>query len=338
MNVAGRCAHSEKQTRSYKARIAKMKFSHIFDVFSKRNKVVEPFIYGVPTTLRNKVLLFCRDVFTNNRSYGSGRNCTKEFWDEVHQALLYRHGRLQLTDRYYPQSSADDVVNFLLACRDEEFLDFVEYIFRVRCLPLLTLDENSLVEELNELFASEGVGYELTEMIKERVVEPVNGSPFFGQEREVIRTISYPVVVKKDNQVTHITAIKPALQLLADQKFTSANLEFLEALEDYRKGDFGDCLTKCCSAFESVMKVICHHKGWQYQQTDTASALLSAIIKHTDLDPFFEHPLIIIATLRNRLSKSHGAGVEHKSVSQNKARFALNSTASAIILLINETK
>src|SRR4029450_5031974 len=30
---------------------------------------------------------------------------------------------------------------------------------------------------------------------------------------------------------------------------------FLNALEDYRKGDYGDCLTKCTSAFESALKI-----------------------------------------------------------------------------------
>ena len=114
--------------------------------------------------------------------------------------------------------------------------------------------------------------------------------------------------------------------------------EYLEALEDYRKGDYGDCLTKCGSAFESIMKIICDSKKWQYKQTDTASALLSTIINKSGLESYLEQPLIIIATLRNRLSKSHGAGVAPKEVTQNYAKYALNSTAAAIVFLVNETK
>jgi hypothetical protein len=298
---------------------------------------MEPFVSKAPITLRNKILLFCRDVFSNSRgNWGSG-DYTSEFWSEIHQTLLYRHGRLQLTNGY-PQSPAQDAISFLLACGDEEFLDFVEYIFMVHCLFHVSTDENVLVAELNELFASENIGYELTEMIKEEVVEPVNEYPFFGREQKVIRVVSYPRVIRKDDQVVHTTTIMPTLHLLSEPKYKAANKEYLEALEDYRKGDYGDCLTKCGSAFESVMKIICASKKWPYKQTDTAATLINTTISKSGLDSFFEQPLIVIATLRNRLSKSHGAGTSPKTVSQNLARYALNSTAAAILLLVNETK
>ena len=314
-----------------------MKFSHIFDVFSKRNKEVKPFVPNAPLTLRNKIILYCRDVFSNSRSnWGSG-DYTGEFWSEIHQMLLYRHGKFQLSNGY-PQSQAEDAINFLLNCGNEEFFDFVEYIFRVKCLFHVAIEENVLVSEINELFASENVGYELTEMVKEEVIEPVNEYPFFGREQKVIKTVAYPQVIRKEDQVIHTTNIMPALTLLSDPKFKTADQEYLEALEDYRKGDYGDCLTKCGSAFESVMKIICDSKKWKYKQTDTASALLTTIISKSGIESYFDQPLSIIATLRNRLSKSHGAGVAPKEVTQNYARYALNSTAAAIVFLVNETK
>lgn len=261
-----------------------MKFGSVFDVFSRRNKQVEPFVYKAPTTLRNKVLLFCRDVFSNSRTDWGGQDYTREFWDEIHQTLLYRHGSFQLVENVNPRSRVEDTANFLLTCKDEEFLDFVEYIFKVRCLFHISTDENTLVAELNELFVSENIGYELTEMVKETVIEPVNAYPFFGREHAVTKTVSYPQVIRKDSQVVHTMAIKPALQLLSEPKYKAANEEFLEALDDYKRGDYGDCLTKCCSAFESVMKIICDNKGWSYKQTDTASTLISIIIKNSGLD------------------------------------------------------
>ena len=312
-----------------------MKYSHIFDVFSRRNKEVEPFIRNAPITLRNKILLYCRDIFSNS-NWGH-RDYTGEFWDEVHQMLLYRHGKLQLSDGY-PQSRADDAIIFLKACKDDEFFDFIEYIFKVRCLFHVSPGENKIVAEINELFASENIGFELTEIVKEEVIEPANEYPFFGKEQKVIKIIAYPQVIRKDDQVIHTTTIMPALNLLTEPKYRMANQEYLEALEDYRKGDYGDCLTKCGSAFESVMKIICDSKKWQYKQTDTASVLLTTIINKSGLESFFEQPLIIIATLRNRLSKSHGAGVAPKEVTQNYARYALNATAAAIVFLVNETK
>lgn len=314
-----------------------MKFSQIFDVFSRRNKEVEPFVRNAPTTLRNKILLYCRDVFSNSRNNWSGGDYTGEFWNEIHQMLLYRHGKFQLSNAHL-QSRTEDSINFLLTCKDDDFFDFIEYIFRVNCLFHVSTKENVLVAEINELFASENVGYELTEIVKEEIIEPVNEYPFFGTEHKVIKTIAYPKVIRKDDQVIHSTTIMPALSLLSEPKYKAANQEYLEAIEDYRKGDYGDCLTKCGSAFESVMKIICNNKKWSYKQTDTASTLISTIINKGGIESYFEQPFIIIATLRNRLSKSHGAGVTPKQVNQNYARYALNATAASIVFLVNETK
>ncbi|MFC1905040.1 abortive infection family protein [Chloroflexota bacterium] len=47
---------------------------------------------------------------------------------------------------------------------------------------------------------------------------------------------------------------------------------------------------------------------------------------------------MIVATLRNRLSSSHGAGTKPKAVTENFARYSLNVTASAIIFLVNEAR
>lgn len=314
-----------------------MNFNQIFDVFSRRNKKVEPFIQNVPPTLRNKILLYCNDLFSNNRDNLGTGNYINSFWNEVHQMLLYRHGRFVLSEGS-PQSRSEDAINFLINCKDEEFFDFVEYIFRVKCLFHIPIEENLIVAEINELFVADNIGYELTEIIKEEVMEPSNGYPFLGREQRIIKTIAYPKVIKKDDQVIHATAVVPVLNLLSDTKYKTANQEYLEALEDYRNGDYGDCLTKCGSAFESVMKIICDNKKWKYNQTDTASVLLPIIINNSGLESFFEQPLLIIATLRNRLSKSHGAGVAPKMVSQNYARYALNSTAVAIVFLVNESK
>ena len=314
-----------------------MKLNQIFDVFSRHDKEVEPFVRNAPETLRNKILLFCRDVFSNSRNNSDGVDYIGEFWGEIHRALLYRHGRLQLTNGHI-EAPANDVIGFLLACGDDEFFDFVEYIFKANCLFHVCSDENVLVAQINELFKSENLGFELTEIVKEEVVEPVNEYPFFGRDQKVIKIVSYPKIIRKDDQVVHTMIIMPALQLLNDPTYKAANQEYLEALEDYRRGDYGDCLTKCGSAFESVMKVICDIKKWQYKQTDTAAPLLATIISKSKLDSFFLQPLLIIATLRNRLSKAHGAGTNLKIVSPNLARYAINSTAAAILLLVGETE
>ena len=51
--------------------------------------------------------------------------------------------------------------------------------------------------------------------------------------------------------------------------------EFRKALDDYRKGDTEDCVAKCGSAFESVLKVLCQKNGIPFDANkDTAGPLL----------------------------------------------------------------
>ena len=118
--------------------------------------------------------------------------------------------------------------------------------------------------------------------------------------------------------------------------FEAANAEFRDALDEYRKGCYGDWLTKCNSAFESVMKVLCKRNQWPFNEKDTARPLLKVIIDKSSLDPFFEQPLMLIATMRNRLSSSHGAGSDPRSVERHIGQSAISSTAAAIVLLVRE--
>lgn len=186
--------------------------------------------------------------------------------------------------------------------------------------------------EINRFFEIDDLPYYLTDYVRESVK-----TYLYGQERVGSRVASYPQVICREDQLLHNTAIEPALTLLAQEEFKSANTEFLGALEDYRMRDYADCLSKCGSAFESVMKLICDRKGWPYQQSDVASVLLKTVLDRSKLPTFLEQPLLIVATLRNRLSSSHGAGTQVRSISQGMAKFAINSTASGILLLVEET-
>lgn len=303
----------------------------LFDVFSRRKRRAEIPLKPLTVQFRNRVLMLCRDRFSSSGSnFGSGDN-RQELWIEMHRRLAYLIGRPRLSNNPQVQDEIQDVLQFLSNCGDEHFLDFVEYIFRLECYWRACTDENTMVEEINHLFLLEDLPYALTPFVREARTED-----FLGGPREVQALVSYPKVVLRDHQIPYSEAISPAIQLLADQGFSSANLEFLGALEDYRKGRYGDCLTKCGSAFESTMKHICTKRSWPYQQSDGAAQLLRVILPNSRLENYFEQPLLTIATLRNRLSTSHGAGTQQRAVSPHKARYAINATAAAILLLVEE--
>jgi hypothetical protein len=314
-----------------------MELKNVFDVFSRKPGAAVKNREDIPATTRNRVFMWCTDIFSNTRSPVTGGDYTHQFWEEIHHTLRMRHGRLQLSDtRRELSSRADDALTFLSSCSGTEFLDFLEYIFRVECYFHVGIPSARVVAELNELLRQDSLPYHLTEFIREEAREASDGPPFFGREQTVIRTVAFPMVIARDNEVVHSHIVEPVLKLLQRPAFKSANAEYLEALEDFRKGDLGDSLTKCGSALESVMKIICDHKKWPYQQKDTASALIKTIIERSNLETYIEPGLILVATLRNKLSKAHGAGVQTKAVPRHLAAYALNSTAVAILLLVAE--
>ncbi len=308
-----------------------MNIKQLFDVFSRRKPQAEKPLKPLTAEFRNRVMMLCRDRFASPGSVIGGEDYRRELWTEMHRRFTYLTGRHRLSTNPDVPDEIQDVLQFLLKCDNDHFLDFVEYIFRVECYWRACTDENNMVEEINHFFLLEDLPYALTPFIRETRIEN-----FLGGPREAQVLVSHPKVVLRDRQVPYTEAISPAIQLLADRGFASANLEFLGALEDYRKGHYGDCLTKCGSAFESTMKLICDKRRWPYIETDTAAPLLKVILAHSTLDAYFEQPLLNIATLRNRLSSSHGGGTKPRSAPPQRARYAINATAAAILLLVEE--
>jgi len=309
----------------------------VLDVFSKRVHGSPAGKHNVPETTRNRVLLWCGDVFGNVRfNVGIGEDYQAVFWTEIHRYLKFRHGRFLLSPESRPRSDAEDAIRFLRSCDGDEFLDFLEYIFKVDCLSPLRTPVDEMLEDLNRLLREDNLPYSLTALVREQVREIATEYPFAGREVTRVNTVAYPKVIMRESEIIHAQAVAPALELLTRPHFKHANAEYLAAQEDYRRGDFRDCLTKAASAFESVLKVCFHRKRLRYNDKDTAQALITILMKNSSLEPYFETQLLIVATLRNRLSSSHGAGTVAKNVPRHLARYALNATAAAILLVTDE--
>nr|WP_283105316.1 hypothetical protein [Shewanella seohaensis] len=295
---------------------------NIFDVFSRRKHSHEKKVKPIAKTFRNRYFMIFEEFFSDN---------TFTALTEIHKKLCFLHGKYQLVDNAYRgMSQADEVLNFIMVCEDKHLLDVIEYTFQV-----MTWNERNREEELivqiNEFLAVDDLPYYLTKTVWEEVQTYFHGSPATSKQ---IR--EYPKVIRKDSDLIHDNAIEPALSLLRKPDLLNANEEFMLALQDFKKGDYKDCVSKCCSSFESVMKVICKRRGYTYTEKLTAAPLLNTIISNSELDSFWEQPLILIATIRNRLSYSHGAGNENKSVPEHVAQYSINATASAILLLCEE--
>jgi hypothetical protein len=294
----------------------------IHDVFSKREQPLpDVFQYAdLPQRLRVQLQQILDETLSRPRVVN--RIGTESFpaFAAVRSAVLREHGLHYLVNSVI--DPRDDVLRYIDAGPNLRIiLDLVE----IGCKAAIGLkgpdtyrgqipapQVKDMLDEINHRFLENGVGFQFDPVAKQ--------------------------LIRIDNQFVHKSTVRPALQMLTDPRFKTANEEFLEGFDDYRKGDYDDCLTKCCTAFESVLKIVCSIKGWTYTEKQTAGPLLKTHLDNNGLEPFFEQPLIIIASLRNQLSKSHGAGTTAKIVPEHYARYALSATASAIILLIDAAK
>jgi len=297
-------------------------FDKIFNVFSRREKTaVKSAAISLPVEFRNRVVMLLRDELQ-----GSFATCLST----IHNRLAYLHGKFELSETRRYSETRDDVLTFMLSCKDEQFLDVIELVFNSD-IQGVSWPNNRMIPAINDFFKIDNLPFYLTPYVMEEYETSFHGTPTTG-----MRLTQYPQVIRKDSEVLHESALKPALHILRGKEFSSANGEFLSALEDQRNGDYRDCLTKCGSAFESTMKVLCKHNSIQYKETDTASTLLKSLLQNSQLDSYWEQPLILIATLRNRLSSSHGAGTQLKNVPPHVAAYAVNATAAAMVFLAGE--
>ena len=337
----------------------KIDLSTIFDVYSLRDQPSGDAARALTQEFKNRVRLFCEEMVHPYDHHSRAGYKIALYWMTLRDKLRYRHGldHLADSDRYNP---VQEVETFLAECSDEHYLDFIEMFFQSEELPMHFSDSelSDAVSNVNRFFALDSLPYSLTEFsisesrtFRPRVArllsqlrrrpDPVSPNILSGDTQPPslpirIPTVeAYPQIVRVESTVTHQTAIEPALTLLADPAFKEANREFLKALEEYRNDDYPDCVVHCGSSLESVMKIICEQKGWPSQKG--SGKLLDIVLSKTGLPKFLKPPLIQIATIRNELGSAHGAGAEPRDVARHLAQYTINVTASAILLLVEET-
>ena len=328
-----------------------LSLSSVFNVYSMRERTPNNAGESLTSELRNRVRLFCKEIVHPYEHESLVGYRISDYWATLRDKLRYSLGRVHLVDTQQP-TVIMEVEAFLTECSDEHYLDFIEMFFHSNLLPAYFSDSElqDAVTNINEFFDVDELPYRLTKFVIDRSPEnservlvnsPLNHKSELLEKRTpgyvaVPKVEAYPQIIRSDNEILQKTAIQPALELLANPAFSSANREFLEALSDYRKKDYGDCVVKCGSAFESVMKIICKQKDWPVN--GEAAKLLNTVLRKTELPPFLKQPLILIATIRNELGSAHGAGTQPRRVTQHLARYTINLTASAIVLLVEETR
>lgn len=301
----------------------------VFDLFSKRKRdqdeagTTEVFQYEqIPEALRRQIRKIAEDGLGRSATYDYGTEHNKVF-KLIRDILCREYGIDYLR---LPRSEAfDDVMDFMLQCTIEQFLDCTELI--AKSIDRVTRDyseyekgkwnvgdADDLLEEINYRFRRAGAGYQLV-----------------GTE-----------MVRTDSQFLHAEAVKPALSLLSQPGYEGPQQEFLDAHKHFKDGSYREAIGDASNAFESTMKAVCERKRWTYPANPRASDLIK-VLKQKGLFPDYLDRSFdqLIATLGSGLpqvrdaSAAHGQGSTVVKVPEYVAAYALHLAASKIVLIVS---
>ncbi len=299
-------------------------FDQVFNTFSRRPR--EPKERKKLTdAFKTRAIMLCVD----RHPLRDGFESSDPFWSEIHAKLRYLVGKTQLSDRRF-NSHAEDIERFLWNCTDENFLDFLEYVFQAQDAPLSSRPQMGRVlpSEINEFLDLCELPYFVTDYIWE------DHETEWGKGK---RIADKPRIITRDSEVLHEMAIEPSLALLRAPRWKTANDEFLKGLQHYRKREWQDCISMCASSLESVMKIVCKEKGWGKKPDNLQAAqLLKTVVNESSLDPYYVKLLELPHVIRNDKSYAHGQGNLDKTLPQHVAQFVVNMTASTILLIVEE--
>lgn len=224
----------------------------------------------------------------------------------------------------------EEYLNFILLEQDvERVLDAIELAARSleryremnnddRSWRGIKLPANEAIDELNVRMQQHSIGYQIE-----------NGR-----------------IIRIDSMFTHEEIIKSALHLFMDNRFASAEAEYLKAHESFRLGNYPEAVTQANSAFESCMKSICTIAEWDYPPKARATDLVKVLRKNNLFPDYLERSFEqLCATLqsglpmvRNEDSSAHGLGPKKRSTPAYVASYCLHLAASKMIFLIESFK
>lgn len=285
-----------------------------------RNLQGEPEVYQYdvfPETFRNQVFYILSDAFRFCQIHGK-----REIWKNLHDSFSRELG-VKMLYKSYTQPE-QKIEGYLLVAGDQEFLDFLDYafhgLFMIKVEHMLPCSDedisrviNQSIDELNYRLQQHSLGYEF-----------VNGE-----------------IIRKDSEYLHQEVVKPALKLLIDADFQGAEQEFMNAFEHRRKGENKEAIQEALKAFESTMKAICEKLGYPYDNDRNTAKELISILEGNGFYPAYLNAHITsiraslesgLPTMRNR-NAGHGQGADVTPVSDEFTEYALNLSATNILLL-----
>lgn len=307
--------------------------------FSRRNhKPAERYSHAIHAHVRIRIVVVFRN-YRENVFYEAMRTFNyKDFIGETESILDALYGGLRVTDNGKPML-VRDLFDFLHDCSDDQFMDFIQAAFHT-CHFYFHSDSCHLIDSINEILDQEGLGYEIKYCKQEFTHDPSRLKQYY-QGRQGKDRIQFIEILSKVERSTHVIAVQPALEVLSDSRFSTANKEMLDAFDSMRRGHFPDAVTACGASFESVMKTVCDTKGWAFDRgRATCNDLVDVCLKNNLFHSFYKETLVSVGRIRNKLGDAHGKGAtpEFPPATKVEAEHMIAQTCSHITFLIKQAK
>lgn len=250
-----------------------------------------------------------------------------QWWKQIHDTMTYHMGVKQLAPtRPSLRGSHSSCVWFLTnSSKTEWVLTLIELTFRLinnevraawdrtsnRSTQRTSISPDTAIEELNGRFQSNRLGYR------------------FGNGQ----------IIKISSEFLYGEVTKPALALINDPKFATANIEFINAHGLQMSGQYEQAIVEATKALESSLKTICNLRNWPYDHRDTLTKLVETVISQGLIDKSLTsnytslaNLLKQVAAVRNRAA--HGQGTEPNAIPERMANYVLHSVANEITFLV----
>ncbi|KGA81105.1 hypothetical protein KQ41_20065 [Lysinibacillus fusiformis] len=272
-----------------------MGFKEVSDVFQYDD---------ISDKLKNQFTFIVEEIVDYNLN---GYSVKQDFWQKIITRINVEFGK-----NIRSISTLENKVHeTFLKLNTEESLYFFELLID-EMNKSFHFDYSEFVKRVNKLFLENSFGYEI-----------VQGH-----------------IIRIDRMFIHQEIVLQAIQLLHEVKFESASNEYMQAFEDYKNGNLKSAITNAGKAFESAMKIICEELNYSYKQSDNAKKLISTLMNKEFIPSYLQTHFSGLSntlesglpTVRNK--HSHGDGVIEIEVTNKIVRYALNLSATNIVLLV----
>jgi hypothetical protein len=284
--------------------------------------------YDFPHEVRSRFLHMLQNRLPKyNLSFGDVLN-------EAGQLAQEQYGGLCRPYFEAARMSDDPVIEHFFSSPDVRALDFVQACFSTEG----NCGRQEMVDTVNAMFDQMGMGYELTPFVFAQ--SQSSGRRSWSSAIVPPKVEQVPRIIRRDEKLLHQEVVQPALHLLADPRFATANAEFLNGLDKLRAGEWADAITSSGAAIESVLKTICTLKSWPYDpHKDTCSKLLDICREKGLFHPFYKPIFEGTATIRNKVGDAHGRGPNPEyTATKELADHMVHTCCANAVLLVSLAK